>query len=219
MGMTDERQLRETIARCVSIVVFYHNTERTPDSAERMAAEIRSVARAVAGMGDEADQLVFRPIEIELMARFGPELGPRVVSEFLSICHPGPVEAERPTIVMASGMNIGRGPGDAKPDRAALARRLGIIRAERFGGDRGLDGLASMLGLPTRTWRNYESCVSIPGEVLLKFIEITAAEPLWLLSGVGTRYRGQQAASPSMCTSPDLGVEAGITPEGWVGKS
>jgi hypothetical protein len=188
--MTDERQLQEAIARCVSIMVSYLNTEQTPDSADRMATEIRSEARKVAGMGDEADRLGFRPIEIELMARFGPELGPRVVSEFMRICHPSPVEAGRPAIVMASGMNIGCGPGEAKPDRAALARRLGIIRAERFGGDCGPNRLASMLGLPTRTWRNYESGVSIPGEVLLRFIEITAAEPLWLLRGVGPRYRG-----------------------------
>lgn len=218
MGMTDDRQVQEAIARCVLIMVFYHNNERTPDSADRMAAEIRGVAREVAGMGDEADRVVFRPIGIELMARCGPELRPRVVSEFMSICQPGQAESARPIAAVASAMDTGLGPGKAKPDRTALARRLGIVRAERFGGDRGPNQLASMLGLPARTWRNYESGVSIPGEVLLGFIEITADEPLWLLHGVGPRYRHQRAQGPSRDNSPDHGVEDLIQPEAWAGQ-
>lgn len=217
-GMTDERQLQETIARCVSILVFYRNTEQTPDSTDRMAAEIRSELREFAGMKTEVDRLVFRPIELELMARFGPEMGPRVVSEFLSICHPSPCEAERHSIAMESDMNIVCRPGKAEPDRAALAQRLGFVRVERFGGDRGLNRLASMLGMTTRTWRNYESGVSIPGEVLLNFIEISAAEPLWLLRGVGPRYRGQRAASLAKCTSTDPDVEAELTPQACAGQ-
>jgi hypothetical protein len=45
--------------------------------------------------------------------------------------------------------------------------------------------------LPTRTWLNYERGVTIPGEVLLRFIDLTSAEPRWLLTGQGPRYRSR----------------------------
>jgi hypothetical protein len=83
--MTNERQLLEAIARCVSIMVYYHNSERTRDSQARMAAEVRGVARQVAEMGvpvEEVDRRVGRPVELELMARYGHELGPRMVADF-----------------------------------------------------------------------------------------------------------------------------------------
>lgn len=85
--MSDERQLHEAIARCVAIMVFYKNGERTPDSPARMAAEIRAVAGQVTGMGwpeGEAEWRVVRPVERELMARYGHELGPRIVADFVN---------------------------------------------------------------------------------------------------------------------------------------
>ena len=39
------------------------------------------------------------------------------------------------------------------------------------------------LGLPARTWYNYETGVTVPAEVLLSFIEETNTNPLWLLTG------------------------------------
>ncbi len=53
------------------------------------------------------------------------------------------------------------------------------------------------IGLPSRTWCNYESGVTIPGEVLLRFLAITDTEPLWLLDGEGPRYRRPQHAAPA----------------------
>jgi hypothetical protein len=219
--MTDEQQLREAIARCVSIMVFYHHSERTPESAARMAAEIRGVAQEVAGMGvsgDEADRRVFRPVETELMVRFGHELGPRVVAEFLSVCHPVSVRGERPPLAEEPGIDDGTMPRGAGPDRAALARRLCITRGERFGTDCGPDRLATLLGVPARTWLNYESGVSIPGEVILKFIEITGAEPLWLLRGLGPKYCIRRAVVLSKGHSTWPGIEAGITLEEAEGR-
>ena len=81
-------------------------------------------------------------------------------------------------------MNDGNRPSEPAPFKAALAERLGVIRREQFGSD-GVPEVARQLGLPPRTWLNYESGVTIPGEVLLKFIEVTTVDPLWLLGGHG----------------------------------
>ena len=72
--------------------------------------------------------------------------------------------------------------------KAAVAGRLRLVRIELFGEDGGHD-LADRLGIPFRTWLNYESGVTIPGEILLLFLETAGIEPLWLLRGVGPRYR------------------------------
>jgi hypothetical protein len=72
--------------------------------------------------------------------------------------------------------------------KASLSRRLREIRQEIFG-DHGGPELARRLGLPARTWYNYETGVTVPAEVLLGFIEQTGANPIWLLTGEGSRFR------------------------------
>jgi hypothetical protein len=72
--------------------------------------------------------------------------------------------------------------------KASLSRRLREIRQEIFG-EHGGPELARRLGLPARTWYNYETGVTVPAEVLLGFIEQTGANPTWLLNGEGARYR------------------------------
>jgi hypothetical protein len=72
--------------------------------------------------------------------------------------------------------------------KASLSRRLREIRQDIFG-EHGGPELARRLGLPARTWYNYETGVTVPAEVLLEFIEQTGASPIWLLSGEGSRYR------------------------------
>jgi hypothetical protein len=74
--------------------------------------------------------------------------------------------------------------------RTQIAERLREIRQELFG-ERGGPELARRLNLPARTWYNYETGigVSIPAEVLLGFIEQTGADPWWVLSGKGSKYR------------------------------
>ncbi len=62
------------------------------------------------------------------------------------------------------------------------------MRQELFG-EHGGPELARRLNLPARTWYNYETGVTVPAEVLLGFIEQTGANPIWLLSGEGPRYR------------------------------
>lgn len=69
-----------------------------------------------------------------------------------------------------------------------LSERLREIRIELHG-ERGGSEMARRLGLPIRTWYNYESGVTVPAEVLLRFIELTSVEPLWLLHGKGPKFR------------------------------
>jgi hypothetical protein len=72
--------------------------------------------------------------------------------------------------------------------KASLSRRLREIRQEIFG-DHGGPELARRLGLPARTWYNYETGVTVPAEVLLGFIEQTGVNSTWLLNGEGPRFR------------------------------
>ena len=72
--------------------------------------------------------------------------------------------------------------------KAAVACRLHLIRLELYG-EHGGPVLAGKLRLPFRTWSNYELGVTMPGEVLLEFLELTGVEPLWLLRGIGEKYR------------------------------
>lgn len=71
--------------------------------------------------------------------------------------------------------------------KASLSRRLREIRQELFG-EHGGPELARRLGLPARTWYNYETGVTVPAEVLLGFIDQTGASPAWLLVGEGPKY-------------------------------
>ncbi len=77
---------------------------------------------------------------------------------------------------------------DSVRAKYALAERLTVLRAELFG-DRGGPELSRQLGLPVRTWYNYESGVTVPAEVILKIIELTSVEPMWLLHGNGPKFR------------------------------
>jgi hypothetical protein len=72
--------------------------------------------------------------------------------------------------------------------KAQISARLREIRQELFG-EHGGPELARRLGLPARTWYNYETGVTVPAEVLLSFIDQTGVNPLWLLAGQGPKYR------------------------------
>jgi len=69
-----------------------------------------------------------------------------------------------------------------------VGERLRVIRVDLYG-EPGGPHLAGLLGVPSRTWSNYEGGVSIPGEVLLDLLVLTGVEPRWLLRGEGARFR------------------------------
>ena len=57
--------------------------------------------------------------------------------------------------------------------------------------------LATSLQLPFRTWLNYQRGITIPGEILLQFIELTNTESTWLLRRSGERYRAMTLSIPA----------------------
>lgn len=78
-------------------------------------------------------------------------------------------------------------------EKCCLAERLRQIRVDLYG-DRGGSEMARQLGVPIRTWYNYESGVTVPAEVLLRFLELTRVEPRWLLHGAGPMFRAPMSA-------------------------
>jgi hypothetical protein len=66
--------------------------------------------------------------------------------------------------------------------------------------------MARRLEIPVRTWYNYEGGVTVPAEVVLRIIELTSVEPVWLLHGKGPRFRQQ-----SRTDQRDLSVRSSTT--------
>src|SRR4051812_42543057 len=85
--MSIERQVQETIAQCVGIGVFYHNLGGlTTKTRAMMLAEFRTVAAKVKelGLGPKATgERLLGPVEAELIARYGIEVGRKINAEFL----------------------------------------------------------------------------------------------------------------------------------------
>lgn len=73
-----------------------------------------------------------------------------------------------------------------------LSSRVREIRRDLYG-EAGGSRLAEALGLPARTWANYESGIVIPASVILRFLGVTGADPGWLLTGRGDRYASAPA--------------------------
>jgi predicted ester cyclase len=73
--------------------------------------------------------------------------------------------------------------------RVEVSERLREVREELFGPTGGPE-LARRLGVPARTWSNYETGVTVPAEILLDFLAETGASPRWLRTGEGPRYAG-----------------------------
>jgi hypothetical protein len=71
--------------------------------------------------------------------------------------------------------------------RDGLARRVREVRLDLYG-ENGGPLLADSLAVPFRTWHGYEAGLTIPAPTLLRFIEVTGANPHWLLTGQGEKY-------------------------------
>ncbi len=93
--------------------------------------------------------------------------------------------------------------------KASISRRLREVRQELFG-EHGGPELARRLNLPARTWYNYETGVTVPAEVLLSFIDQTGANPVWLLSGQGDRYRREAETSMLSDLTPIQLIRRGL---------
>jgi hypothetical protein len=97
--MATERQVQETIARCVALMVFHHNCERSQEARDRMIAEVQIIAGFVEELGfsrSGVDWRIMRPIEAELLARYGHEVGPRLFAMFADAFEDSFEAADRP---------------------------------------------------------------------------------------------------------------------------
>jgi hypothetical protein len=74
-----------------------------------------------------------------------------------------------------------------KMDRLELAARMREVRSDLYG-EHGAPLLANALGIPARTWINYESGVTVPATIVLALIAATCVNPSWLLHGRGEKY-------------------------------
>jgi hypothetical protein len=71
--------------------------------------------------------------------------------------------------------------------KSDLGRRVREIRMALYG-ENGGPLLAKALEVPFPSLHAYENGSTIPGESILRFIELTGAHPHWLLTGNGERF-------------------------------
>jgi hypothetical protein len=84
--MPTERQVQETISRCVASMVLYHDCERSEEAQDRMIAEIQAIADFVHELGfsrSGTDWRIIPPVEAELIARYGQVAGSRLAIQFV----------------------------------------------------------------------------------------------------------------------------------------
>jgi hypothetical protein len=93
--------------------------------------------------------------------------------------------------------------------KAVISNRLKEVRQDLFG-EHGGPELARRLNLPARTWYNYETGVTVPAEVLLGFIDQTGANPMWLLTGEGPKYRSELEDQVLAFLSPEELIRRGL---------
>jgi len=68
--------------------------------------------------------------------------------------------------------------------------------------------MARRLGIPVRTWYNYEGGVTVPAEVILKIIELTSVEAVWLLHGEGPKFRHGRTDRRDLAHAPTTTIGA-----------
>ena len=68
--------------------------------------------------------------------------------------------------------------------KASLIQRVRAVRTELYG-EQGVEALAETLRIPAKTLRNYERGLTMPAALMLEFLDVTAADPHWLLTGEG----------------------------------
>jgi hypothetical protein len=84
-------------------------------------------------------------------------------------------------------MTTDLGSPDWEALKESLALRIREVRKELYG-EHGGPLLAEALGIPFRSWHEYEEGAAIPDKVILRFIEVTQTDPHWLLTGLGNRH-------------------------------
>ena len=98
VAITTELQIQETIAQCVSCMVFYFNSRKTWHVKGAMIAEVQATTDLVRQWGLSASAIndsLLGPIEDELVVRYGSVEGLKLSLEFAEVFNgltgPGPV--------------------------------------------------------------------------------------------------------------------------------
>lgn len=81
----NERQIQETIARCVSCMVFHYNVKKTPKGKAQTVAELGAIAEMVKEFelrAGEVNDRILGPVESELVTRYGREVGGDLYADF-----------------------------------------------------------------------------------------------------------------------------------------
>ena len=79
--MASERDVQEVVAHCVGIVVYYENITSTAKTRASRLSEIRAMGSRARDLGLGEDRIL-REVEVELLARYGPEVGSGINGEF-----------------------------------------------------------------------------------------------------------------------------------------
>ncbi|WP_406699122.1 hypothetical protein V5E97_09605 [Singulisphaera sp. Ch08] len=86
--MATERQVQETVSQCVACMVFYFNSRKSRGIKTAITAEFQDVALLVTGWGLGASEIgdsLLRPIEDELVVRYGTVEGLKLSNEFAEV--------------------------------------------------------------------------------------------------------------------------------------
>ncbi len=85
--MTTDREIQETVARCVSVVVYYHNCGRTTRAQEVFEADV-AVIRDWLRVAGATGQVIGSQIRAELLERYEPQLASLLFNEFVAALTP-----------------------------------------------------------------------------------------------------------------------------------
>ena len=84
--MATDREFQEVIARCVSVMVCYHNDKRSSRARAAMTADVRAIAEWVLMLclsAGELDRDLFKRVEEGLVMRYGRIPGNRLYGDFV----------------------------------------------------------------------------------------------------------------------------------------
>jgi hypothetical protein len=90
--MDSDRAIQETVARCVSLLVYYRNCGRTAQAREVMEADVDVIASwvAEAGLSREAvGRAILVPVLAELIERYGRQAATDLSADFIAALQPG----------------------------------------------------------------------------------------------------------------------------------
>ena len=83
--MATEREFHEATARCVSIMVYFHNVRRSATTRAAMTGEVRVVVDWITQSQPGADAIerrLFKAVGDELVARYDRSIVNRLIAEF-----------------------------------------------------------------------------------------------------------------------------------------